>query len=253
MRGVKAKADTMTTIGAKYVDPTKDIEQIFTVPEGAKAGEKVELAMPNGKKFEFLIPEGVTAGEKIKLKVPQNGGVFADPAGQATTTVTIPENAVEGQSLRVNLPGGQSFEFKCPPGVVPGQKVNVQLPKPKVPTSTMVTIPFGADVGQVINVDLPGGKKFEFKVPAGVEGGQRVKVQLPTGPAPPPIDQITGITVKVKVPAGAKPGDKFPVNLGHGKEFEFEVAEGMTEGQEIEITIKGQGPEEAAAAAEGAK
>jgi hypothetical protein len=78
----------------------KDIEQVFTIPDGAVAGEKIELLMPDGKKFAFAVPDNVKPGDKIRLKVPK--GQMASNAqkpGTETTPVTIPEGAKPGDKV----------------------------------------------------------------------------------------------------------------------------------------------------------
>ena len=49
--------------------------------------------------------------------------------------------------------------------------------------STVYTIPEGAEAGQKLTVELPGGPSFAFECPAGVVAGQKINVQLPAQPA----------------------------------------------------------------------
>ena len=133
-------------------------------------------------------------------KARRNSGV--------TANVTVPPGMPPGSQFAIRLPNGKTLEVTVPPGAEAGTKLEI-----RIPTAT-------AD-------ELPSPKKAE-------EEQQQQQQQQPQQPKPP-LQKM--MSAKIAVPAGAKPGDAFGVQLPSGRTVEVRVPEGAVEGGSFTLEV----------------
>ena len=108
----------------------------LTVPQGAKAGDKLKFKLPDGREATIQVPPGAVPGQAIEVKLPRRAPAPAakpTPAPAAPkfkdVTIQLPAGAFPGQLLKLQLgAGGTVVQIKVPPGSVPGQRITLRLP-----------------------------------------------------------------------------------------------------------------------------
>lgn len=102
----------------------------FTVPEGKKGGDEIDLTVSPGRTIKVTIPEGRVAGDKlwIELQPPQ----IRVPPGTPMVdhTVQVPEGAAPGDTVKFALPSGIAVSSKIPEGKSPGDDMVLKVPQP---------------------------------------------------------------------------------------------------------------------------
>jgi hypothetical protein len=85
---------------------------------------------------------------------PQQGSVY--PSGHPRfMAVTVPAGVGPGGQFAVNTPAGQQLVMTCPPGVMPGQHVNVPLPDPAPPALVVQATPAALPTCGVASAPAP--------------------------------------------------------------------------------------------------
>ena len=148
------------------------------VPEGAVAGQQLQVTAPNGQLVTVTVPEGMVPGQQLQVEVPA-----APAAVPEEMMVEVPEGVVAGQQLTVTAPNGQEVTVTVPEGMVPGQQLQVEVPAAPaaaaVPEEMMVEVPEGAVAGQQLQVTAPNGQEVTVTVPEGMVPGQQLQVEVP--------------------------------------------------------------------------
>jgi hypothetical protein len=111
-----------------------------------------------------------------------------------TMSVTIQDDWAVGSSQIVSFPTGQRVSIVVPPGVRPGQIIQVQAPQAAAPPPAesgvrlQIMVPAGCAPGSRVEFKLPDGRSMNAVVPPGVRPGQMFTVVAtqPPGTAPPP-------------------------------------------------------------------
>ena len=111
------------------------LQKEMVVEEGQSAGDKIKLPTPWGQEVEIEIPAGKVPGDKYIVEVALPPGVVPpqDAAGgQRTfsTEITVPDDAVAGDTLKVKLPWGQVIDVAAPEGAKPGDTFGIKVPVP---------------------------------------------------------------------------------------------------------------------------
>jgi len=98
----------------------------------------------------------------------------------AVVKVVCPPGVLPGQMMQVATPDGRSIQCAVPVGVQPGQQFTIQVPpQQQAPAGSVLTVtcPQGAVPGQAIQVQGPGGL-ISVTVPPGVQTGQQFQVRV---------------------------------------------------------------------------
>ena len=101
--------------GAGSGVPSSDKHRVV-VPAGVSPGQKLRVALPDGKFVELVVPAG--AGPGTMLEVERT----------VTVHVAIPPTAKVGDLLQAPVQGGGTFAFTVPPGTRPGATIAVSVP-----------------------------------------------------------------------------------------------------------------------------
>jgi len=130
------------------------------------------ITLPDGKMLDVRIPAGIEEGQQIRLR--GQGDVGVSGAGDALVEIKInkhPQFRLEGTDIHINLPVNLE-------DAVLGAKVEV----PTIDGSVTMSIPKGANTGQVLRFKGKGIKPPKSKEP----GNQyvRIQVMLPDPPDP---------------------------------------------------------------------
>ena len=101
--------------------------------------------------------------------------------------VTVPEGAIPGSELMVQLADGRELNIAIPDGACSGQTLLVDVPtlQQDLPPTVEVTIPDGYFAGMDLTVDFDG-RCFSILLPDGCEPGMVLQVSVPGEEEPPP-------------------------------------------------------------------
>ena len=140
--------------------------------DGAKGG-KTRITLANGASLEVTIPQGTADGQTIRLRGKGGTGYGGGPAGDALITVSMRPHPVfrrEGDDILMTLP------ITLDEAVLGGK-----VAAPTIDGSVQLTIPKGANSGQVLRLRGRGVKPVGGKT----RGDQRVELRIVM---PPKID-----------------------------------------------------------------
>lgn len=148
----------------------------IVVQEGHRGGDTIDVRMPNGNISRFALPDGAKPGDKVKIQIPDESEIIGEQV------ITIPENAKAGDELARTLPNGEVVKYTIPDGAKPGDQI--ALPSPFLSNEemlaqeeTILTVPEGAEGGDVIDIKMPNGELLKYTLPDGVKAGERFKVK----------------------------------------------------------------------------
>lgn len=117
-------------------------------------------------------------------------GTQAEACPPTELTVKVPEDFVQGKSIKTKGPFGE-VSLKPPPGVKPGESICFRL---SPPCQFRVTVPPWAKGGYQARFHLEDGEEVSVKVPEGLRGGDTFEVLPPA--------------MMVKLPTGVEPNDR---------------------------------------------
>ncbi|RME16052.1 MAG: J domain-containing protein [Alphaproteobacteria bacterium] len=138
----------------------------------AARGGSTRITLPDGAALEVKIPRGIGEGQTIRLRGKGQPGINGGAPGDALITVHIAPHPVfsrEGNDIRVVLPIG-----------IDEAVLGAKVPVPTIDGKVNMTIPKGANSGQVLRLKGRG-----VKPPRGPAGDQLVELKIVT---PPKID-----------------------------------------------------------------
>lgn len=130
----------------------------------AARGAKTKITLPDGKSLEVMIPEGARDGQTLRLRGKGELGYGAGQPGDAYITLTVvphPEFVRDGDDIEMTLP------ISIDEAVLGGK-----VPVNTVAGSVNVTIPSGANSGQVLRLKGRGVKGRTGK------GDQRITLRI---------------------------------------------------------------------------
>lgn len=132
-----------------------------------------------GAKLRQVAPEPVeVAPASSRVDVP--AAPPQTPAAQGNVIqVVCPPGVVPGQMMQVATPNG-NIQCAVPANIQPGQQFSIQVPPPaQAPAASMLTVtcPLGAAAGHNIQVQGPGGL-INVTVPPGVQSGGQFQVRV---------------------------------------------------------------------------
>jgi len=118
--------------------PDKAMSLSITIPKGVKAGNKITINLPDGRKLVVTVPKGMKAGNtmkvnyKTKAKPPPPASTSSAPPPPPSTRpqyvmVTVPPGSGPGSKLKASFQGHE-FIITVPEGASVGQKLKVQVP-----------------------------------------------------------------------------------------------------------------------------
>jgi hypothetical protein len=87
--------------------------------------------------------------------------------------VLVPEGAGPGTQLTVTTPTGQQHTVECPPGVVPGQHIQLDLPDP-----TAAPTPLPVVMADAVPVAAPAPTPVVMATPAAAEASSTPAVAV---------------------------------------------------------------------------
>jgi hypothetical protein len=137
-------------------------------------------------KLKTLVPPGITPGQWFTIN-----------AAPKMHSVTCPPNLKEGDMYAAVDCNGQCVQVQIPPGISAGQKFTVAVSQ-----VVQVQCPPDAKAGEIIEVE-PKSNVVHAICPDGGKAGEEVEVNI--------IE--TDGQLKVTVPAGAQPGQRFAILL----------------------------------------
>ena len=191
------KVDSLDTTGDGRVDarcrkstaPLARVE--VTVPPGCVAGSIFKVMLPGGGQMLVTVPPGVGAGGTVvvdpppPLQAPQVGG--GAPEGGRGVQVKIPEGCHPGSKFKLFVKGKMML-VTVPPGVKPGDTIEVVVEQPTPSQTFPVVVPFGCTSGSKFRVVTPSGDTVIVQVPPGVNAGDVLQARpprVPHAPRPP--------------------------------------------------------------------
>ena len=150
------------------------------------------LIMQNPKEF-IEDCKGLCDVESVEHLGPQVcdlHGTRAEACPPSELKVTVPEDFVQGKSIKTTGPFGE-VALKPPPGIQPGESICFRL---SPPCQFRVTVPPWAKGGYQARFHLEDGEEVSVKVPEGLRGGDTFEVLPPA--------------MMVKLPTGLEPNDR---------------------------------------------
>eukprot|EP00746_Dinoflagellata_sp_MGD_P149068 gnl/MRDRNA2_/MRDRNA2_81156_c0_seq1.p1 gnl/MRDRNA2_/MRDRNA2_81156_c0~~gnl/MRDRNA2_/MRDRNA2_81156_c0_seq1.p1 ORF type:complete len:380 (+),score=64.81 gnl/MRDRNA2_/MRDRNA2_81156_c0_seq1:105-1244(+) len=101
------------------------------VPEGVRAGQRLEFCVPSGTKLTVAVPEGVAGGSIWRLWYDNATGTLTSLPNNVDRTaaktesgilleITIPQGLRSDERVTVTVPDGRSFTINPPKGAVAG-------------------------------------------------------------------------------------------------------------------------------------
>ena len=132
----------------------------------------------------------VESVEHLGPQVCNLHGTQAEACPPSQLTVKVPEDFVQGKTIKTKGPFGE-VSLKPPPGVKPGESICFRL---SPPCQFRVTVPPWAKGGYQARFHLEDGEEVSVKVPEGLRGGDTFEVLPPA--------------MMVKLPMGLEPNDR---------------------------------------------
>ena len=152
--------------------PGQDVQYRLAVPFlDAARGTKTRITLPDGNALEVTIPEGARDGQTLRLRGKGGPGYGAGRPGDAFITLDVtphPDFERDGDDIVITLP------ISIDEAILGGK-----VPAPTVTGAVKVTVPAGANSGQVLRLKGRGVKGRTGK------GDQRITLRIVS---PPKID-----------------------------------------------------------------
>lgn len=137
--------------------------------------KRMSMAMEADHGSAKVLPSNPAAKQQQQAPTPQ----APTPQGNVVQAV-CPPGVSPGQMMQVAMPDGRSIQCAVPAGVQPGQQFTIEVPaQQQTPTGSLLTVtcPQGAGPGQAIQVQGPGGL-INVTIPPGVQPGQQFQVRV---------------------------------------------------------------------------
>ena len=137
-----------TAIGATAPPAAAPITVSITCPPGHSAGMQVQVAHPTSGAMQVLtVPAGIAAGQSFQVQfAAAPAAVMAAPA-PAAPVMAAP------MVVPPPKPAGLTVSVQVPPGMGPGQQLQIAHPSSGQPFK--LTIPQGVSAGMSFQVQLP--------------------------------------------------------------------------------------------------
>jgi hypothetical protein len=96
----------------------------FIVPDGVQAGDQLSITAPSGREMMVTVPEGAVPGQQLEVEVPADG-----PAPAERVSFQVPAGVGPGDPVAITAPDGREVTITIPEGAVAGQTIEVELPR----------------------------------------------------------------------------------------------------------------------------
>ena len=161
------------------------------LPEGAKPGSKLSVALPSGEMIVVVVPREASPGKDFTFGFHQpkrDKGLPPRHDGRMLEhEFTVPEGLTPGAVMAVlALPWGQEIDLKVPEGCKPGETFALKIPVPegfgKDPNvyERTIKVPPNWDPSQgTVGFKLPWGEVLNLKVPKEAKVGDDLMIEIP--------------------------------------------------------------------------
>lgn len=217
LQPVAAPAPGAAASGSSQVVPVQ-------LPPGIVSGQTIKFAAPDGSQRCFQVPVGATAGTILQVqwshatRVPELSADIAAPPGPPARLESLPSTPP---------PSTSGAPAASPATIWANEKVLLSI-----------TIPQGVTAGQLLAVQVPGGRTLTVEVPQ-VAGAELELEFDPVAQTLSPVLQAASqggaganqsdssshhdLVMNVPVPAGVTPGQFLSVKLPDGRQLPVAV------------------------------
>ena len=183
-----------------------------------------------GKSIAFRIPSTPVISNRVLSSgtgrsSADRGGLSDPPPTTLKRDVWIPPNVLPGMPFAVDV-NGQRFRVTCPPGTMPGQRIEMSFPA--TPTASDEDPMMGTQQQQQQQQYQPRAVGSSTYPPQSSSRPQPASV-----PAPP---RRTERYFWVVIPDGVKPGDRFRIRV-RGRDYVITCPPNVEPGQKIRMPV----------------
>lgn len=95
----------------------------FAVPDGVRPGDQLSITAPSGREMTVTVPEGSVPGQELEVDVPADG-----PPPAERVSFQVPAGVGPGDSVTITAPDGREVTVTMPEGALAGATIEVELP-----------------------------------------------------------------------------------------------------------------------------